>query len=74
MPFSIISAPASGNVVSVAYDPDAQKLRIQFAYQDSIYEYDGISEDLARGFSTAISATRYLNDSIRPLSAGERIQ
>lgn len=71
--FSIISAPPSGNIVSVTYDADSQTLRVQFKYQDAIYEYPGVDGDTAGGFARALSATQYLKQAIMPISSGERI-
>jgi KTSC domain len=73
MPATIISAPASGNIVAVSYDADAQTLFVQFLYQSALYEYQGISEDLANGFSTALSATQYLKQNVLPISTGQRV-
>lgn len=73
MAAKIISAPASGNVVTVSYDAETQTLFVQFMYQSAVYEYQGISEDIANGFSTALSATQYLKQNILPISTGTRI-
>jgi KTSC domain len=73
MALRVISAPPSGNIISIQYDADAQMLLVQFQYQNSVYRYDGVNADLANGFSTALSATKYLQSSIIPISTGERI-
>jgi len=73
MALRIISAPPSGNIVAISYDPDTQTLLVQFRYQDAVYRYTGIDENTADGFSQALSATDYLKSAILPLSPGERI-
>jgi hypothetical protein len=71
MAIEIISAPASGNIVSIAYDADSQSLFVQF--KSATYVYHGIDGDTANGFSQALSATDYLKSAIMPISVGERI-
>ena len=73
MAVSVIAAPASGNIVVVSHDSDSQQLFIQFLYMSSVYRYDGINEDLAHGFETALSATAYLKSAILPISTGVRV-
>jgi hypothetical protein len=73
MAIEIISAPASGNIISIAYDADSQSLYVQFKYQNAMYKYTGIDGDTANGFGQALSATDYLKSAILPISVGERI-
>jgi hypothetical protein len=73
MPAHIIAAPPSGNIVTVSYDAEAQTLFVQFLYQSALYSYEGIDENTANGFGTALSATAYLKSAILPISTGQRI-
>jgi hypothetical protein len=73
MAVTVISAPPSGNIVTVSYDADAQMLFVQFKYQSALYQYPYIDADTANGFAQALSATGYLKSAILPISTGMRI-
>ena len=64
MAFVEIPIPASSNVKSVHFDADTQTLRVTFQ-SGGVYDYAGVDENKANGFSTAESAGRYLDSNIK---------
>lgn len=65
MAFIDISIPESANIQSVQHDPDTQTLRVTFKKNGAVYEYAGVDENKANGFSTAESAGRYLDSNVK---------
>lgn len=64
MAFTEIPIPASSNVKSVHFDADTQTLRVTFQ-SGGVYDYAGVDENKANGFSTAESAGRYLQTYVK---------
>ena len=65
MAFIDISIPESANIQSVQHDPDTQTLRVTFKKNGAVYDYAGVDENKANGFSTAESAGRYLQTYVK---------
>lgn len=65
MAFTEIPIPASSQIDKVFHDPDTQTLRVQFKAGGAVYDYAGVDENKANGFSTAESAGKYLGANIK---------
>lgn len=69
----MIRFPPSTNISSIVYDADGQQLTVEFAKSGAVYRYDGCTEEMALGFQTAMSATKYLETYIASQCASTRI-
>jgi hypothetical protein len=69
----LIHFPPSTNILAILYNADEQVLRVEFAKSGAIYEYSDCPEDLALGFQTALSATKYLEQFIASQCPATRI-
>lgn len=55
----------SSNIQMVAYDSDEKVLEVTFK-NGSVYDYNGVSEDLFRSLAGAASPGKFLNTYIKP--------
>ena len=55
---------SSSNMLSAGYDPDAKKLRIEFA--NGSYDYEGVSASTFKNFMKAKSKGGFFAQSIKP--------
>lgn len=55
---------SSSNLRSVGYDADTQTLELEFR-SGSVYQYDGVPENVHSGLMQAASKGSYLNQHIR---------
>jgi hypothetical protein len=65
MAYVEIPTAQSANIQRVEYDADSQTLRVEFKGSSGVYEYDGVSQDVAGGFERAESAGKYLHNFIK---------
>lgn len=56
----MIHFPPSTNVSGILYNADDQTLTVEFAKSGAVYRYDQCTEEMAMGFQSALSATKYL--------------
>lgn len=69
----LIRFPPSTNISAILYNADDQTLTVEFSKSGAIYRYDGCTEELALGFQTAMSATKYLETYIASQCSSVRI-
>lgn len=69
----MIRFPPSTNIAAILYNADEQTLTVEFVKSGAVYQYDQVPEDLAMGFQTALSATKYLETYIASQFPSNRI-
>lgn len=72
MAIRAISAPPSGNIISISYDDESLSLFVEFK-RGKVYRYFPVDESTANGFSQALNANGYFQSFIKDVFEYERL-